>query len=109
MALIRATCSECGDVELRSRDLHVRICLDTGDSTYRFRCPICRMVEVKPADDPVVDVLVAAGVGCTEWNMPRELNERPQGDPISHDDVLDFHELLGSDDWYEQLSHFPRR
>ena len=48
MALIRATCSDCGDVELRSRDLRVRTCQDTDEATYLFRCPVCRMIEVRP-------------------------------------------------------------
>lgn len=108
MALIRATCSECGDVELRSKDLQVRICVDTAASSYLFRCPICRMTEVKPADDPVVDVLVAAGVRCTEWHLPRELAEHPVGEPITHDDVLDFHEFLETPGWFEQLAHDPQ-
>ena len=85
MALIRATCSECGDVELRSRDLQVRICGDTGDGTYLFRCPVCRMTEVKNADDQVVDILAAAGVKCVEWRLPAEMTERPTGEPITHD------------------------
>ena len=62
MALIRATCSDCGDVELRSRDLRVRTCADTDEATYLFRCPVCRMIEVRPAEAHVVDVLLAAGV-----------------------------------------------
>ena len=62
MALIRATCSDCGDVELRSRDLRVRSCVDTDEATYLFRCPVCRMIEVRPAEQHVVDVLLAAGV-----------------------------------------------
>ena len=36
MALIRATCSDCGDVELRSRDLRVRTCESTDEATYLF-------------------------------------------------------------------------
>lgn len=104
MALIRATCSECGDVELRSRDLQVRICSDNGAGSYLFRCPVCRMTEVKPADDQVVDILVAAGVRCVEWQLPAELAERPTGEPITHDDVLDFHELMSGEDWFTQLS-----
>ena len=60
MALIRATCSDCGDVELRSRDLRVRTCTDTEGATYLFRCPVCRMIEVRPAEPHVVDVLLAA-------------------------------------------------
>ena len=103
MALIRATCSECGDVELRSRDLEVRICSDTDTGTYIFRCPVCRMTEVKPADDQIVDILVAAGVRCTEWALPSELHERPTGEPITHDDVLDFHHLLDDESWYDTL------
>lgn len=104
MALIRATCSECGDVELRSRDLQVRICTDTGGGTYLFHCPICRMTEVKTADDQVVDILVAAGVRCVEWRLPSEMGERPIGEPISHDDVLDFHELMNDAAWFTTLA-----
>ena len=108
MALIRATCSECGDVELRSRDLQVRICSDSGAGTYVFRCPVCQMTEVKSADDQIVDILVAAGVRCVEWRLPAELTERPIGEPISHDDVLDFHELMSGDNWFERLAAFDR-
>jgi len=104
MALIRATCNECGDVELRSRDLQVRICTDTSTSTYLFRCPVCRMTEVKNADDQIVDILAAAGVKCVEWRLPQEMTERPVGEAITHDDVLDFHDLLASDAWYASLA-----
>jgi len=108
MALIRATCSECGDVELRSRDLQVRICTDTTASTYLFRCPVCRLTEVKAADDQIVDILVAAGVTCVEWHLPAELHERPTGAPISHDDVLDFHDILTDDSWFSTLASMVR-
>jgi hypothetical protein len=30
--------------------------------------------------------------------------ERPLGPPITHDDVLDFHEVMAGDDWYSTLS-----
>ncbi|MEX0766873.1 MAG: hypothetical protein WD029_00190, partial [Microthrixaceae bacterium] len=69
MALIRATCTDCGDVELRSRDLRVRTCVDTSEATYLFRCPICRMIEVRSAEDHVVDVLLAAGVTSESWHL----------------------------------------
>jgi hypothetical protein len=85
MALIKATCSDCGDVELRSKDLTVRICEDTSDATYSFRCPVCRMVEVRTAEEHVVDVLLAAGVRCTEWHLPAELREPHRGPAICHD------------------------
>ncbi len=109
MALIRATCSDCGDVELRSRDLKVRLCQDNESATYLFRCPVCRMIEVRPAEAHVVDVLLAAGVSCTEWSLPTELNERHVGEPIDHDDVLDFHDLLSTPDWFVTLDTMTDR
>ncbi len=104
MALIRATCSDCGDVELRSRDLRVRQCHDDESATYLFRCPVCRMIEVRPAEQHVVDVLLAAGVHSTEWHLPAELTEPRGGSPITHDDVLDFHDLLATPDWFSTLT-----
>ena len=104
MAFIRATCSDCGDVELRSHHLSLRICVDTQAATYLFRCPQCSMTEVRNADPDVVEVLVSAGVGLTEWHLPAELSERPLGSPICHDDLLDFHEMLANDNWMELLT-----
>lgn len=106
MALIRATCSDCGDVELHSRDLKVRTLEDTNESTYIFRCPVCRMIEVRPAESHIVDVLLAAGVAQESWRLPSELSEpRRAGnrESINHDDVLDFHQLLNTPDWFERL------
>jgi hypothetical protein len=103
MALIRATCSDCGDVELRSNGLQLRICVETGVATYIFRCPECTMAEVRPAADDVVDTLVSAGVKLTRWSLPAELNERHHnGRPFNHDDLIDFHEFL--EDSYRVVS-----
>lgn len=104
MALIRATCSDCGDVELRSRDLRVRICIDSTEATYLFRCPVCRMIEVRCAEPHVVDVLLAAGVKDERWSYPAELSEVHTGEQIDHDDVIDFHHLLNTADWFERLA-----
>jgi hypothetical protein len=109
MAVIRATCTDCGDVELRSRDLFLRRCRDTGAATYHFRCPACTMVEVRPAEPKVVEVLRAAGVACTEWDLPAELLEPHHGSLITHDDVLDFHELLSSPTWFRALGSITDR
>lgn len=104
MALIRATCSDCGDVELSSRDLTIRTSVETGGSTYIFRCPVCRMIEVRPAETHIVDVLLAAGVHQDHWTMPTELAEAHHGASIDHDDVLDFHQLLNTPGWFERLA-----
>ncbi len=94
MATIRASCSDCGDVELTTADVHVRICDDNNQGTYSFRCPHCRMTVVKPAEARTIDLLVASGVSFTTWRLPAELYEPRVGEPISHDDLLDFHHLL---------------
>ena len=39
MATIRATCTECGDVEMTTADVWVRLCDDDDEGTYHFRCP----------------------------------------------------------------------
>lgn len=102
MATIRASCPDCGDVELTTNDVHVRICDDTNEGTYSFRCPHCTVTVVKSAEVRTIDLLVASGVAFTTWRLPAELSEPRIGEPISHDDLLDFHDLLHDDTALEQ-------
>lgn len=104
MAIIRATCADCGDVEMTTNDVWVRICEDDNSGTYAFRCPSCDRTVVKSAEAHIVDLLVASGVPWSTWSLPRELEERPAEAPqITHDDMIDFHRLLEAPDWFEQL------
>lgn len=101
---IRASCAECGDVELRVDDVQVRICTDDNAGSYVFRCPRCDMAVVKDAEPRVVDLLLASGVEMTTWNLPAELNEARAGaPPLTHDDLLDFHAALERDDWLDRF------
>ena len=102
MATIRASCPDCGDVELTTADVRVRICDDTEAGEYSFTCPSCRMTVVKPAETRTIDLLIASGVEFTTWRLPAELHEIRSGDPITHDDLLDFHHLLQDDRRLEQ-------
>ena len=104
MATIRATCGECGDVELTTADVRVRVCIEDNSGTYNFRCPRCTMTVVKPAEPRIVDLLVASGVELATWKLPAELYEPRFGDRINHDDLLDFHELLEGDEWFDTLA-----
>ncbi len=97
MATIRASCPDCGDVELTTQDVKVRVCLDDDRGEYRFTCPICTMVVVKPAEHRTIDLLVASGVHMDTWTLPAELFETRSGRQISHDDILDFHRLLADE------------
>lgn len=109
MATIRASCSECGDVELTTRDVAVRVCTHDNQGTYSFRCPSCAQVIVKAAEPRIIELLVASGVKLTTWSMPAELTEpRAGGEPISHDDLLDFHALMQSPDWIDNLERITR-
>jgi hypothetical protein len=56
------------------------------------------MTVVKPAEPRTVDLLVASGVAYETWTPPLELSEpRGIGAPITHDELLDFHDLLSDD------------
>ena len=108
--LIRATCSDCGDVELGTRDLVVRLCEETASGSYVFRCPVCEVPVVRDADRPTVDLLVSSGCRLERWNIPAELGElRPAGAPFTHDDLIDFHEILLGRDWFGALLDAHRR
>lgn len=101
--VIKASCHECGDVELAVRDLSVRVCAEGEHGSYVFRCPTCQMSVVKPAEQRIVDLLVASGVELIEWRLPAELFEVHDGAPITHDDLIDFHHLLREDGWFDTL------
>ena len=61
------------------------------------------MTVVKPAEARTIDLLVASGVTMDTWSLPAELSEPRIGDPITHDDLLDFHALLGREDMIVKL------
>lgn len=103
MTTIRASCPTCGDVELKIDDVTVRVCAADDSGAYIFRCPACAGAVTKNAEARIVDLLVSSGVRLEVWQLPAELYEVKTGCPISHDDLLDFHALLQSDDWFGQL------
>ncbi len=101
---IRASCTECGDVELSTGDLTVRLCSHDNQGSYVFRCPGCQMSVVKPAEPRIVDLLIASGVSVDTWDLPAELFEARPTVPLTHDDLIDFHRLLQEDGWFEVLA-----
>ncbi|MEM9033919.1 MAG: hypothetical protein AAGA99_20505 [Actinomycetota bacterium] len=83
----------------------VRVCADDDSGSYSFRCPVCRMTALKAAEPHVVDLLAASGVRVEVWTLPLELRERPTGGALfTHDDLLDFHDLLGDPTWFDELT-----
>ncbi|MBL8775566.1 MAG: hypothetical protein JNK12_06540 [Acidimicrobiales bacterium] len=105
MATIRASCPDCGDVEFTTADVQVRISAPDGSGTYSFRCPGCVVTVVKSAEPRTIDLLLASGVEQATNPLPAELAEHGDGAPITHDDLLDFHDLLQrDDDWFHALA-----
>ncbi|MBK6858303.1 MAG: hypothetical protein IPG97_17575 [Microthrixaceae bacterium] len=58
---------------------------------------------MRDAEPRVVELLVTSGVRLVTWSLPAELSEAHYGGPITHDDLLDFHALLDTEDWMSQL------
>ncbi|MGH3666487.1 MAG: hypothetical protein ACRDU8_10450 [Egibacteraceae bacterium] len=105
MTTIKATCPACGEVGLTPADIELRVAPDADDSSfYAFECPTCLKVVRKPADARVVQLLISGGVEVRAAEPPpRRLVERFDGPRITHDDLLDFHALLATDDWLDDL------
>lgn len=121
MTRIRANCPSCGEVDLRPND--IRLCVvgtDEDDvregSTYRFECPDCREHVAKPADSRIARLLLSGGVDASFTGDPEVEAEvaracaaldHPEGivvgPPLTSDDLLDFHLLLETDHWFDDL------
>ena len=95
---IKASCHTCGEVELTSADITLRVCNHAPLSYYSFACPTCDDEVRKPADDHIVSLLVSGGVPPTVWDLPAEYLEVKSGPALSYDDLLDFALQLGETD-----------
>lgn len=104
MTTIKATCPECGEVDLTADDILLRVSDGGADlNTYGFTCPTCSAFIEKPADDRVVRLLLSGGVVPVPVHVPAEVLEPKYGPRLTLDDLLDLHETLERDDWFEEL------
>lgn len=98
MTTIKASCPDCGEVELTAADVRLMVCSHSPSSYYAFACDGCGAEVRKPADDHVVSLLISGGVQAVVWELPAEALETHDGAPIGYDDVLDFAlRLAGTD------------
>lgn len=110
MTTIKATCPTCGEVALAPDEIELRVNRsEDGDSSYAFTCPTCTCVVRKPADERIVRLLVSGGVEMHEDEPAIALSARFDGPAFTHDDLLDFHTLLESGDWFDELAAQVRR
>jgi hypothetical protein len=94
MTTIRTTCQGCGDVELSTHDIALEL-TGTGDAgSYRFSCPSCSSVQIRPATRRVVSILLATGVNY-EITLAASL--------ITESEIEGFVADLDDDDWFSRL------
>ncbi len=103
MITIKASCPGCGEVNLTAQDILLRIGAAQTSNSYCFSCPSCSKFVEKPADERVVRLLLSGGVLPQLLQVPEEALEVHEGPAITHDDLLAFHELLATDDWFDQV------
>jgi hypothetical protein len=103
MTTIKATCPNCGEVDLTAEDILLRIGTVKSANTYGFTCPECHEFVEKPADERIVRLLLSGGVMPTLVHVPAEALEPKEGPPLNYDDLLAFHEMLEDERWFEQL------
>jgi len=98
MTTIKASCPSCGEVELTSDDIRLRVASYAPLSYYQFTCPSCQDLVRKPADDHIVSLLMSGGVRAEVWEVPAEALEPKGGPDLTYDDLLDFVLQLSRDD-----------
>jgi hypothetical protein len=105
---IHGTCPACGDVILEPR--HVELITTAGLGVHgpceiRFRCPVCTEDFRARVEAAVARALWRVGARHTVLARPpdeRHPEDPPAGPPLTYDDLLTFHELLESDNWFER-------
>ncbi len=107
MTTIKATCPTCGEVALTPDDIELRVDESGSDSSfYGFACPRCDADVRKPADERVVRLLVSGGVPAlpvVAEPVRVRLRDRFSHAKLTHDDLLDFHQTLQGDAWFDRL------
>ncbi len=122
MTKIRATCPDCGEVDLQPTDIQLRIVRsvvgEVGDgSSYRFDCPSCTSTVTKPADERIARLLATGGVEISIERTDVALDlldpaertrvahpESPAPGPaLTYDDLLDLHLQLQGEAWFREL------
>lgn len=116
MTTIRATCPGCGEVDLTPEQIVLTVIradeAPVGpDSHYTFTCPTCTVRVEKPADERIAHLLTTGGVSVSVLDdvedappaAPSHPESPPGGPAFTYDDLLDLHQALTADDWFEEL------
>ncbi len=94
MSTIRTPCEVCGVVLVAADDMVVSVAATNNFGFYEFECPQCDTRQRHKTGIETVSLLVQHGCPMLADSVPAESREVHEGDPITHDDLIDFHELI---------------
>jgi hypothetical protein len=101
----QANCADCGAVVIRADESSLHASGPQASWRCTFTCPVCQRDTLWVVPAGASHLLVAGGARVTTEPVPCAVCEpTPPADRALHlDDVIDFHELLAGDTWFDQL------
>ncbi|CAB4938320.1 MAG: hypothetical protein F2842_03520 [Actinobacteria bacterium] len=92
MTTIKATCPECGDVELTPAEVRVEVeeTLAAPVSAFAFECRVCATHVRGPVDQPTAAALTRSGARTVHRRLPAEVREPHAVTPLTEDEVIAF-------------------
>ena len=103
MSSIRTMCPHCiAPLELEPAEILVVATPTAGTSgSYAYFCRTCERVTVAAVSPAAFRVLVIAGAALPGYEP--EPRPAPSARRLTVDDLIDFHALLNSPDWFTRL------
>ncbi len=86
---VKVTCPTCGPLTVRSTAIRVTLSHNPDLNRYEFQCTHCHAWISKPADDETVHLLTVTAQ-ITPTLLPDIRSRRPDGPPLSEDDLISF-------------------
>lgn len=94
LARVRLRCQQCGEVEVGVAGVEVHVNPHEGIAVFTFPCPGCLELVVGGCRDTLTALLAA---GARRYEL-----RSTSAPPLTHDDLLDFHEWLERDEPWPQ-------
>ena len=103
MSSIRTMCPHCiSPVDLGPTEvLLIAVPTVAGNGSYAYYCRRCEQVTVAPVSEKAFAILVTAGVKVD--NGDPDPTPPTSAHRFTVDDLIDFHRLLDSQDWFTDL------
>lgn len=89
--VVKCTCPDCGDVQTTADK--ITLVVESREALvgqYRYHCPQCSKIVLKPASETILRLLMNADVNVEVVELPLELMERPLDGQLDPDSIIDF-------------------